>query len=62
DTANTLLYLSDSLNSVREEGIKQDLPDNPEGFEPVLSVPGSEGFTLGKHYWEVEVGTWLITT
>ncbi|XP_062404175.1 nuclear factor 7, brain-like [Sardina pilchardus] len=57
------LVLSDDLTSVRYMKAKQDLPDNPERFMEHAIVLGSEGFTSGKHRWEVDVGDrvkWVI--
>ncbi|XP_040898260.1 nuclear factor 7, brain-like [Toxotes jaculatrix] len=56
NTANPWLYLSDDLTSVRQGDTKQQLPDNPERHTNYTTVLGSEGFSSGKHSWEVEVG------
>ncbi|XP_076746599.1 nuclear factor 7, brain-like [Maylandia zebra] len=56
NTANCCLYLSDDLTSVRHGDTKQQLPDNPERNTKYANVFGSEGFSSGKHSWEVEVG------
>ncbi|XP_043384106.1 zinc finger protein RFP isoform X2 [Chelonia mydas] len=56
DTAQPDLILSADWKSVRWEYTRQDLPDNPERFDTALCVLGCEGFTAGRHCWEVEVG------
>ncbi|XP_068576772.1 E3 ubiquitin-protein ligase TRIM39-like [Cebidichthys violaceus] len=56
NTANRWLYLSDDLTSVRKGDTRQMLPDNPERNTNYVIVLGSEGFSSGKHSWEVEVG------
>ncbi|XP_038822133.1 zinc-binding protein A33-like [Salvelinus namaycush] len=56
NTAPSFLTLSDDLTSVRNSGTQQMLPDNPERCTFNAKIWGSEGFTSGKHSWEVEVG------
>ncbi|XP_021180510.2 nuclear factor 7, brain [Fundulus heteroclitus] len=63
NTADGWLYLSDDLTSVRCGNTEQRLPDNPERNTYYTSVFGSEGFSSGKHSWDVEVGDhprWVI--
>ncbi|XP_033996448.1 zinc-binding protein A33-like [Trematomus bernacchii] len=63
NTANRWLSLSDDLTSVRYGDKDQQLPDNPERCTNYADVLGSEGFSSGKHSWEVEVGdhpSWII--
>ncbi|XP_029916400.1 nuclear factor 7, brain-like [Myripristis murdjan] len=56
NTSAGSLSLSDDLTSVRQGDTKQKLPDNPERNTKYANVLGSEGFSSGKHSWEVEVG------
>ncbi|XP_067427420.1 zinc-binding protein A33-like [Thunnus thynnus] len=63
NTANPCLYLSDDLTSVRQGDTNQQVPDNPERHTKYATVLGSEGFSSGKHSWEVELGDhpdWIV--
>ncbi|XP_072406329.1 zinc-binding protein A33-like [Chiloscyllium punctatum] len=54
-TANPWLLLADDLTSVTVIETKQILPDGPARFDVCVSVLATQGFTMGMHYWEVEV-------
>ncbi|CAM5158532.1 unnamed protein product, partial [Eretmochelys imbricata] len=56
DTAHPQLVLSEGGKSVRWGDTRQRLPDNPERFDSWPCVLGCEGFTAGRHCWEVEGG------
>nr|XP_020633740.1 zinc finger protein RFP-like isoform X2 [Pogona vitticeps] len=63
NTAHQQLILTEDCKSVKYGGKCQDLPVNPERFSRSPSVLGSKGFTGGRHFWEVVVGSeeqWII--
>ncbi|XP_030641264.1 zinc-binding protein A33-like [Chanos chanos] len=55
NTAHRKLVLSEDLTSVRYTDTERRLPDNPERYDMYTYVLSSEGFTTGRHSWDVEV-------
>ncbi|XP_067829981.1 butyrophilin subfamily 1 member A1-like isoform X2 [Heptranchias perlo] len=63
ETANPRLEVSEDRRSVRLTGTERSLPDTGKRFPFWPCVLGSEGFTSGRHYWEVEVAgnrRWIL--
>ncbi|XP_071772281.1 zinc-binding protein A33-like [Centroberyx gerrardi] len=54
NTGSTQLTISEDLTRVTQSERAQQLPNNPERLNGI--VLGSEGFSSGKHSWDVEVG------
>ncbi|XP_067419600.1 stonustoxin subunit alpha-like [Emydura macquarii macquarii] len=64
-TAHPELVLSEDLRGVHRGHEKQIYSDTPERFDYMVCVLGSEGFTSGKHSWQVKVeggpaGDWAV--
>ncbi|XP_054832488.1 E3 ubiquitin-protein ligase TRIM7-like [Eublepharis macularius] len=57
DTAHPQLVLSEDRKSVNHGEESQDLPTSLERFVKYFIVLGQEGFTAGRHFWEVNVGS-----
>lgn len=63
NTASPWLSLNADLTSVKESSERLTTPDNPERFDPCVFVLGSEGYSSGKHRWDVIVGDnprWIV--
>uniref|UniRef100_A0A3B3RC59 Tripartite motif containing 35-28 n=1 Tax=Paramormyrops kingsleyae TaxID=1676925 RepID=A0A3B3RC59_9TELE len=56
NTAHRNLMLAKDLKSIIYNDFRQKLPDPPGRFDVWRGILGSEGFSSGKHYWDVEVG------
>ncbi|XP_061475358.1 E3 ubiquitin-protein ligase TRIM7-like [Rhineura floridana] len=62
-TAHRRLVLSRDRKSVSWGQEEQNIPNNTERFDKRVWVLGQDGFTTGKHCWEVEVkgkGEWAV--
>ncbi|XP_078287915.1 zinc-binding protein A33-like [Rhinoraja longicauda] len=55
ETAHAQLEVSEDRKRVRRTRTRRSLPDTGKRFTDWECVLGSEGFTSGRHYWEVEV-------
>ncbi|XP_069044206.1 butyrophilin subfamily 1 member A1-like isoform X2 [Lepisosteus oculatus] len=60
DTAHCNLSLSEDGRRV-SLGQEQDLPPSPQRFDSQPCVLARQGFTSGRHYWEVEMNDWWRT-
>ncbi|KAM3678981.1 E3 ubiquitin-protein ligase TRIM7-like [Ammospiza maritima maritima] len=55
-TSNPHLILSKNCKTVKLGAEEQNVPDTPKRFTQWCSVLGTQGFTSGRHYWDVQVG------
>lgn len=63
NTAGGRLWLSEDLTTLRGDWNLLPLPDNPERYIEPSAVLGHQGFSSGRHSWDVEVGnhsTWVV--
>ncbi|XP_043940418.1 E3 ubiquitin-protein ligase TRIM39-like [Protopterus annectens] len=56
ETANPRLILSEDMKTLQFSVREQDVSQSPNRFRKLSAVLSNEGFTSGRHYWEVEVG------
>uniref|UniRef100_A0A8C5KVT5 Tripartite motif-containing 58 n=1 Tax=Jaculus jaculus TaxID=51337 RepID=A0A8C5KVT5_JACJA len=55
-TAHPSLLLTADLRSVQDGELRRGVPNNPERFDTWPCILGLQGFSSGRHYWEVVVG------
>ncbi|TFJ98112.1 coiled-coil domain-containing protein 136 [Platysternon megacephalum] len=56
-TAHPNLSISGDKKNLKHEAQPQKVSPKPERFDSTVCVLGSEEFSSGKHYWEVDVGS-----
>ncbi|XP_034613303.1 girdin-like [Trachemys scripta elegans] len=56
-TAHPNLSIAEDKKSFKHEAQPRQVPPNPQRFDSTVCVLGSEGFSSGEHYWEVDVGS-----
>ncbi|KAM7074455.1 E3 ubiquitin-protein ligase TRIM39-like, partial [Ciconia maguari] len=56
DTAHPRLEISDDGKRVKDTGIIRRVPSKEKRFDSHTFVLAKEGYTSGRHYWEVDVG------
>ncbi|XP_077327007.1 E3 ubiquitin/ISG15 ligase TRIM25-like [Lithobates pipiens] len=56
NTAHNSLYISDDRKTATRSHIDQSRPETPERFQYWSQVLSSQGFSSGRHYWEVDIG------
>ncbi|XP_065427512.1 coiled-coil domain-containing protein 18-like [Chrysemys picta bellii] len=56
-TAHPNLSISGDKKNLKHEAQPQKVHQKPERFDSTVCVLGSEGFSSGKQYWEVDVGS-----
>ncbi|XP_010886185.2 butyrophilin subfamily 1 member A1 [Esox lucius] len=62
-THHPWLQLSDDLRQVQESPRESHVPAGPQRFDAWPGVLGWEGYTSGRHYWEVDIannGYWRV--
>ncbi|XP_009885211.1 PREDICTED: E3 ubiquitin-protein ligase TRIM39-like, partial [Charadrius vociferus] len=57
DTAHPRLEISDDGKSVIDTGAFRNVPNKKKRFDSHTFVLAKDGYTCGRHYWEVDVGT-----
>ncbi|NXI94444.1 BT1A1 protein, partial [Psophia crepitans] len=56
DTAHPRLEISDDGRSVKDTGAIRNVPSKEKRFDSHAFVLAKEGYTSGRHYWQVDVG------
>lgn len=56
NTAGPWVIISEDGKQVKKLPRARKVPNNPERFTEDVCVLAKQGFTSGRHYWEVEVG------
>ncbi|KAM9847500.1 E3 ubiquitin-protein ligase TRIM21-like [Aulostomus maculatus] len=55
ETAHPKLAISPRGDSATYTDTWKEFPDTPERFDTTLNVISSQGFSFGRHYWEIDV-------